>query len=107
MESKKQIPIFFTIDNKYAPYVSTAISSIIENSSKEYDYKIFIIHEELTNENKVKLSGLQKEGFEINFREMKEGLELITDRIENRLRCDYFTLTILQTCSKSLTKEYI
>ena len=25
---------------------------------------------------------------------MKDGMELITDRVENRLRCDYFTLTI-------------
>ena len=94
MENKKQIPIFFTIDNKYAPYLSTAISSIIENSSKEYDYKIFILHDGLTEENISKISNLQTEGFDITFREMKEGLELITDRVENRLRCDYFTLTI-------------
>ena len=39
---KKQIPIFFTIDDKYAPYVACAITSIIENSSKDYEYKIFI-----------------------------------------------------------------
>ena len=94
MEKRKEIPIFFTIDNKYAPYVSTAILSIKENSSKDYDYKVHILHEELSQENINKISKLQCENLKIIFREMKEGMELITDRVENRLRCDYFTLTI-------------
>ena len=48
---KKEIPIFFTIDDKYAPYVSVAIKSIIQNASKEYNYKIIILHQELSDEN--------------------------------------------------------
>lgn len=94
MMPKKEIPIFFTIDNSYAPYVSVAIKSIIENASKEYNYKIIVLHQELNEENIKKISALAKEGFEIKFVYMKEGLESITDRVENRLRCDYFTLTI-------------
>ena len=91
---KKQIPIFFTIDDGYAPYVACAITSIIQNSSREYDYKIYILHDGLNEENLTKLSKLRCEGFDIIFKEMKDGMELITDRVENRLRCDYFTLTI-------------
>lgn len=94
MKKRKDIPIFFTIDNTYAPYVSCAILSMIENCSKEYDYKIYILHQELTKENISKISSLQCENFEIIFKKMKDGMELITDRVENRLRCDYFTLTI-------------
>ena len=94
MKENKQIPIFFTIDNQYAPYASCAITSIIENSSKEYEYKIYILHNGLNEKNIRRLSSLKKENFDIIFREMKEGMELITDRVENRLRCDYFTLTI-------------
>ncbi len=94
MLTKKEIPIFFTIDNSYAPYVSVAIKSIIENASKEYNYKIIILHQELNKENIENISSLAQEGFEIKFVYMKEGLEAITDRVENRLRCDYFTLTI-------------
>lgn len=92
--NKNQIPIFFTIDNKYAPFASCAITSIIENSSKEYEYKIYILHDGLNRENILKLSNLKQKGYDIIFKEMKEGLEQITDRVENRLRCDYFTLTI-------------
>ena len=94
MVEKKEIPIFFTIDNGYAPYISVAIQSIIENASRDYNYKIIVLHQELTEENIQKISSLAKEGFEIKFVYMKDGLESITDRVENRLRCDYFTLTI-------------
>ncbi len=94
MIPKKEIPIFFTIDNSYAPYISVAIKSIIDNASKDYNYKLIVIHQELNQENMDKISSLAKEGFEIKFVYMKDGLESITDRVENRLRCDYFTLTI-------------
>ncbi len=94
MIPKKEIPIFFTIDNSYAPYISVAIKSIIENASKDYNYKLIVLHQELNKENMEKISSLSKEGFEIKFVYMKDGLETITDRVENRLRCDYFTLTI-------------
>ena len=94
MIPKKEIPIFFTIDNSYAPYISVAIKSIIENASKDYNYKLIVLHQELYKENMEKISSLSKEGFEIKFVYMRDGLETITDRVENRLRCDYFTLTI-------------
>lgn len=94
MELKKEIPIFFTIDDSYAPYLGVAIKSIIENASKEYNYKIIVLNQGLTEENIEKISSLAQDGFEIKFVYMKDGLETITDRVENRLRCDYFTLTI-------------
>lgn len=91
---KKLIPIFFTIDDNYAKYAACAIKSITENSSKEYNYQIIIVHQGLNQENKNKLMALENENFKISFMEMKEGLSAITDREENRLRCDYFTMTI-------------
>lgn len=91
---EKEIPIFFTIDDKYAPYISVAIKSIIENASNEYKYKIMVLYQNLREENIKKISSLENDNFEIKFITMKKGLESITDREENRLRCDYFTLTI-------------
>lgn len=91
---KQEIPIFFTIDDEYAPFLSCAINSIIDNASKDYIYKFIILHEKLSKVNIEKLSRLKKPGFEVEFHEMKEGLEKITDRDENKLNCKYFTLTI-------------
>ncbi len=94
MDKEKVIPIFFTIDNSYAAVNGVAVKSLIENASKDYNYKIIIIHENLNSGNMKKIADLATENCEIEFRPIQEGLETITDRTENKLRCDYFTLTI-------------
>lgn len=88
------VPVFFTIDDGYAPFLSVALGSAVKNSSKEHSYKAIILHEGLSDENKRKLKNLATDNFAVEFVEMKAGLESITDRMSNRLRCDYFTLTI-------------
>lgn len=97
-ESQKPvIPVFFTIDNSYAPYLGVALKSLIENASRENNYHIHIIHEDLSEENQKILKDMEEDGFEIRFQEMQDMMEfmkLITDREENLLRCDYFTMTI-------------
>lgn len=91
---REQIPIFFTIDDNYAPYMGIALYSMIQNASPGYDYKIHVIHQGLSQKNRKKIQALGNEDFEISFYEMEDKLSMITDREENRLRCDYFSLTI-------------
>lgn len=91
----KEIPIFFTIDNTYAPFLAVAIKSIIENASKEYNYRIIVLYQDLTVENRCRVSNLSSDKFKIDFIYMKDEFKLITNRIENcYVRLDYFTLTI-------------
>lgn len=89
-----EIPIFFTVDESYAPYLDCAIRSMMERASRAYTYQIIVLHEDLTEESRRKLSAAVKPPFQIRFLQMQEKLAGITDRVENRLRCDYFTLTI-------------
>lgn len=95
---KKQelIPIFFTIDDGYAPYLHVALISLIKNASKDRRYKIIVVYQELNEENRNNLVKLVEDypNFEMEFKFMKQSLDMITDRIENRLRSDYFTMTI-------------
>ena len=91
---KEVIPIFFTIDDSYAPFNAVAIKSMLDNASKDYNYKIMIIYQDLNKENIEKIKSLETDNAKIEFYPMKDELELITDRDENKLRCDYFTLTI-------------
>ena len=95
---KKQelIPIFFTIDDGYAPYLHVALISLIKNASKDRRYKIIVVYQELNEENRNNLAKLVEDypNFEMEFNFMKQSLDMITDRIENRLRSDYFTMTI-------------
>lgn len=88
------IPVFFTINDRYAPYLGVALYSAIENASPKNHYKAIILHEDVSAENRCRIQSLARDYFEIEFVPMQQGLESITDRMGSRLRCDYFTLTI-------------
>lgn len=88
------IPVFFSIDNNYAPFLSVALSSAIQNSDPNRRYKAIVLHQELSEEHQRRLQALATEHFQIEFCPMETSLSCITDRMSNRLRCDYFTLTI-------------
>ena len=93
---KQVIPIFFTIDDGYAPLLGVALHTLIQNADPERSYKVHIIQEGVSEENKKRLLALAKDNdhVEIAFYSMKQSLSEITDRAENKLRCDYFTMTI-------------
>lgn len=88
------IPVFFTADESYAPWLDCAIRSMEENASEAYSYRIIVLHQDLTEESRKKIASGVHAPFEIAFIPMESELAGITDRVENRLRCDYFTLTI-------------
>ena len=90
----KEIPVFFSIDDSYAPYLSVALISAQKNASISNNYRAIVLYKDLSEENKRSLKKLEKDNFKIDFVPMTEGLESITDSMGNRLRCDYFTLTI-------------
>ena len=92
--TNKTIPIFFSIDDSYAPFLSVALKSAIDNSKLENNYRAIIMFESLSQDNRERLGGLATDNFKIDFVEMNEGLETITDRLSNRIRSEYFTLTI-------------
>ena len=89
-----EIPIFFSIDDNYAPFLATAINSAIKNSDPARRYRAIVIHKGIDEANAKKLMSLATENFKVELVEMKKSLEEITDRICNRLRYDIFTLTI-------------
>lgn len=92
--ANKTIPIFFSIDDSYAPFLSVALKSAIDNSKSENNYRAIIMYESLSQDNRERLGSLATDNFKIDFVEMNEGLETITDRLSNRIRSEYFTLTI-------------
>lgn len=95
MDTQKEIiPVFFSIDDGYAPFLSVALNSIIKNASKSYDYKLIVLYKELSEQNRRKIARLAADNFEIQFVPMEDRLDAITDRTSIRLRCDYFTFTI-------------
>jgi lipopolysaccharide biosynthesis glycosyltransferase len=44
------IPIVFSANNYYIPYASVAMRSIMEHSSKDNDYRFYILHKDISDE---------------------------------------------------------
>lgn len=63
------IPICFSADDNYAPYLGVAIKSLIENSSFKNNYNIFILDDGITKQNQALILSLieNKNNFSITF----------------------------------------
>ena len=90
----KEIPIFFAADDCYAPLLAVALNSAVKNSNSERTYRAVILQDGITEENSRKLKSLESDNFKIDIMPMKQNFDMLDDRMSNRLRCDYFTLTI-------------
>ena len=61
----REIPIFFTIDNGYAPFLAVALNSAIKNADNGRQYRAIVLHEGLSDENAAKLKALETDNFKI------------------------------------------
>ncbi len=71
------IPVLFSTDNKYVPYFSVAVKSLIENTIEDNNYDIIILSQDLSELSKKKLSSLknEKNNVSIRFYDMHEYIE--------------------------------
>lgn len=87
------IPIFFSSDDNYIPFLAVAITSLVNNASKEYKYDITVLNTGVSDENKERIKKLQEENVNIKFVDVKHKIEKIANKLESRLR-DYYSLSI-------------
>lgn len=93
MKNKIEIPIFFSTDDNYVPFLTVALHSIIENASKEYDYRVIVLNSGIAKENKEKILNLENENFKVEFADVNEKINDITTKLTNGLR-DYYSNSI-------------
>ncbi len=80
---KGHIPIFFSTDDNYIPYLDVAIASLIENASKNNEYRIIVLNTGLKAENIEKVKKNERDGFVIDFIDISEHVETIKSRFKN------------------------
>ena len=80
---QNEIPVFFSSDNNYIPYLDIAISSLIENASKAYTYRIIILNTGISPENIAKVKMNERPGFIIDFIDISAALENIRKHFKN------------------------
>lgn len=85
---KEIIPIFFAVDDKYAPYLCVALNSLKAHASQKYEYDVNILIEQLNDESKSALLELADDNVKVKFVNVQKKLESILSRLHLR---DYYT----------------
>ena len=89
-EKKGTIPLFFATDDNYLPFLAVTLQSLWENSSHDYDYKIYVLHSGVRKDFEEKIMHFSKDGFIISFVDVTEPLKKISSLLHLR---DYYTNT--------------
>jgi len=90
MKSKMIIPILFACDNSFVKFAVVSLKSIMSNASREYKYKIHILHNDITEELQNRIKALGNENFEISFHDVMPYLESVSESLPIR---DYYSKT--------------
>ena len=87
---KGLIPIFFATDDNYLPFLAITLQSMYENASRDYDYKMYVLHSGVSTDYYEKIMEYSKPHFEIEFVDVAEPLKEIAEHLHMR---DYYTCT--------------
>jgi lipopolysaccharide biosynthesis glycosyltransferase len=95
-EAMQTIPIFFSVNDAYAPYLAVALNSIKENASPRYAYRIHILNDDISEENRRKLSVFESDNFQILFVSLSKKLSSLdaAGRLSNHRFGAFSSLTI-------------
>ena len=86
----KTITIFYAVDDNYVNLLKIALSSLLDNASKNYRYDICILHTKLSKESKAIIRSCKRPKVRISFHDVTASMELLAKRVNVR---DYYTLT--------------
>ena len=74
-KSSRVIPVFFAADDKYTQFMMVTMKSLIANTSKKYQYKLYVLHTDITPENQVIIKRLETTNCKIIFVDVTEELK--------------------------------
>ena len=78
-----EIPIVFSTDDNYIAFLDVAITSLIENASKSYKYRIIVLNTGLDSTNVEMVKRNERHGFTIDFVDISEDLKFIKSNLKN------------------------
>lgn len=90
MKKAEVIPIFFTVDDVYIPFLAVALQSLIDNASDKNYYSIKILYTNISEENQAKINKYQKENVDIEFVDLNYYINKVKDKLYTR---DYYSAT--------------
>lgn len=87
---KELIPIFYACDDNFVKYTIVSLHSMIQNASPDFDYRVYILHTNITPGTQQKVLELENRNFTISFVNVTEYLDSISHQLPLR---DYYSKT--------------
>lgn len=87
-------PIFYAVDDTYVPALAVSLQSLIANASADREYAVVVLHRGLQQENAVHLLAMATSHVKVTLVPMAQQIATCMADTGNKLRADYFTLTI-------------
>jgi lipopolysaccharide biosynthesis glycosyltransferase len=94
IQSGHCVPVFFTSDESYAPYLSVAIQSLIENANPSRRYRVIIQERGMRPQTQQTLKGMSTSNVSIEMCHITDRINNLVKTDHNKLRADYVTTTI-------------
>lgn len=89
MNSKPEVPVFFATDDNYAPFLAVTFKSILDNASKDFSYKFYVLTTNLSSNYEKRIKEFESEDVKIEFIFLKETIERIKAKFHLR---DYYSI---------------
>ncbi|MBQ4585202.1 MAG: 1-acyl-sn-glycerol-3-phosphate acyltransferase [Clostridia bacterium] len=98
------IPIFYACDDAFVKYTIVSLSSMIKNASTEYNYKVYVLNTNITEDMKNRLSALQNDNFEVIFADVNAYLDSVEKELP--IRHYYSATTYYRLFISEMYPEY-
>lgn len=84
------IPIFYACDDNFVKYTLVSLHSMMQNASQKHQYRVYILHTNISEHWQEKVLALQNERFAISFENVTHYLDSLSHRLPIR---DYYSKT--------------
>lgn len=91
MSQKKEIPVFFSVDHRYIPFLGVAIHSLKKNLSENSHCTIHVLYTNISEELKKRITDLSDERADVSFTNVEKEVALMAGELNLR---DYYTISI-------------
>ena len=80
----KIIPIFYACDDRFVKYTIVSLSSMIKNASLDFEYRVFILHTDISESMMKATKELENDCFKISFIDVSKYLKSISKKLPLR-----------------------
>ena len=99
--TNKEIPIFFAVDDGYCPFLAVAIQSLIDNCSEEYKYLIKVLHTNISDENKKRITKYERTNVDIEMLKGKIDVYFSQVNVQRKV-ITFFTILVILVITRNI-----